>query len=156
MIARPDRRVFRLLRYGRAFACAAILLVALGSALLAHLGIDIAGDYLLPHDAYDGVEHSSRAVAFAGALVLLFGLALRLLCAALDEARGSAAALRRVLEPVLGRSPVRFMLLTALLALVALMAMESLDTVLENGRVDDLGDLLGGSIALVRMRSIVS
>lgn len=53
------------------------------AALIAHIGIDVLGVYLLPHDAYDDVAHGSRSIvsctvvaAVAGAAIHVFAIAL--------------------------------------------------------------------------------
>jgi hypothetical protein len=135
-------------QYGRAFACALIVFAVCAAALLAHVGIDSAGDRLLAHDAYDDVAHGSRAAAFAGALFVFAGLALRLLCAGLDQARGAGTTLRRAIEPAIGNSPWRFVALVVALSPALLACMEALDTWFAGGRIDDFGDLFGGSLAL--------
>jgi hypothetical protein len=135
-------------QYGRAFACAVVVLAVCAAALLAHVGIDIAGDRLLAHDAYDDVAHGSRTAAFAGGLFVFAGLVLRLLCAGLDQARGAGTTLRRAIEPAIGRSPWRFVAFVVALSPAMLAGMEGLDTSLAGGRIDDLGDLFGGSFAL--------
>lgn len=55
------------------------------AALFAHVGIDLAGDVVLAHDAYGGLAHRSRSEVIAAALTLALGV-LMLVVLALDEA----------------------------------------------------------------------
>lgn len=127
----------------------ALVLMAAGvAAFIAHVAIDVAGDYLLPHDSYDFVTHHSRAVAIAGSLLLAATVTLRVFDVALDQARGARISLRAVLDHALSPTPWRFIALVIVAALCTLGAMESLDTFARDGSLDDLADLLGGSVWL--------
>lgn len=140
--------VSRRLPQTRLFAAFMAVLTACGAALFAHVAIDIAGDVLLAHDTYDGLDHQSRGEMVAGGLIALVGLLLRLVWRALAEARGGYAARRLRFEEMFGRSAWRFALAVAFLALPALMAMEYVDVSAAGGRIDDVTDLLGGSLPL--------
>jgi hypothetical protein len=120
----------------------ALLLLCSGlfAAALAHLAIDALGDVLLAHDTYDDAAHETRSVLAAFALAALAAFALRHLVGAL---RGRSSM--RALVP---RAPAIFVLATVGVALAALGAMECLDATLAGQRLDDLGDVFGGSLAL--------
>jgi TRAP-type C4-dicarboxylate transport system permease small subunit len=124
------------------------LCAALAAALFAHVGIDVAGDYLLPHDTYDDVSHASRYVVLAAVAMLLFAMFVAALSAAIREARGSVDAFGRILRSSLGMGPLPFFVTTLAFAALTLVAMEYADANAAGQAVDDLGDLLGGSLAL--------
>lgn len=131
-----------------AFYGALVLVAGASSAILAHVVIDIAGDYLLPHDAYDGMNHHSRAVFAAIVVALAAVVALRFLWEALDRRCSSLTELLRGLRAARGASPWRFVACVAAVAVVALLGMEYADAVSDRVVVDGLEDLLGGSILL--------
>lgn len=129
--------------------CFALVLIAAGlAAFIAHVAIDVAGDYLLPRDSYDFVTHHSRAVAIAGSLVLAATVTLRVFGVALDQARGARISLRAVLDHALFPTPWRFVALVVAATLCALGAMESLDTLARDAKIDDLADMFGSSVWL--------
>ena len=128
-----------------AFYAALVLLAGAISAVFAHAAIDVAGDYLLAHDAYDGIAHHSRALFGAIALVAVALVALRFLWEALDRRASSLTGLLRGLRAARGTSGWRFVLLVSAVAFVALVAMEWTDALLDGVRIDDFADLLGGS-----------
>lgn len=131
-----------------AFYGALVLVTGAISAILAHVVIDIAGDYVLPHDAYDGMEHHSRAI-FAGVAVALAAIiVLRFLWEALDRRCTSLTELLRGLRAARGASPWRFVACVAAVALVALLGMEFADASSDRVVVNGFADLLGGSILL--------
>jgi hypothetical protein len=131
--------VFAALVLGGAACCA---------ALIAHVGIDVAGDFVLAHDAYDGLDHRSRSEVFVVALTLALGAFRNVVWRALDEARTGRPAPRPSFDDVFGRSPWRFLLAVVALTLPALMTMEFVDLCADGGRLDDPADLLGGSALL--------
>jgi hypothetical protein len=131
-----------------AFYGALVLVTGAISAIAAHVVIDWAGDFLLPHDTYDGMEHHSRAL-FAAVVVAIAALvALRYLWEALDHRCASLTELLRRLRAARGASPWRFVALVVGVAMVALLAMEYADALSDRVAVDGLEDLLGGSIWL--------
>jgi len=128
----------------RAAGALCAVAVAALSAALAHLAIDIAGDYLLPHDAYDDVAHDARTVVAAAAAAFLLAGAARSLYTsvrAMLGRRGAVAAIR------IG-SPIVFVGAVIGMSVPLLLAMETIDALAARRDVDDLGDLFGGSIAL--------
>lgn len=138
-----DVRVF-----GRVLSLALVLIAAGVAAFIAHVAIDVAGDYLLPRDSYDFVTHHSRAVAIAGSFVLAATVMLRVFDVALAQARGARLSLRAVLDHAISPTPWRFVALVVAATLGTLGAMDSLDTLARDGKVDDIADMLGGSIWL--------
>jgi hypothetical protein len=118
------------------------------AALFAHVGIDLAGDVVLAHDTYDGLDHRSRSEALIVSLALLFGALLRVAWLALDEARTGRAAARPSFDDVFGRERWRFIFTVVALTLPVLVTMELFDIVADGRRLDDVADLLGGSVWL--------
>jgi hypothetical protein len=120
--------------------------VALIAALIGHVLIDVLGDFVLDHDAYDDIDHSSRGIVALITLALAalgIGLGLR---ATIRDACGSEYALCASLRRAIPRSGLTFSLRAIALATLALCAMEAVDAALAGHPVDDLGDLFGGSI----------
>jgi hypothetical protein len=132
----------------RLFAAFMVVLAACAAALFAHVAIDLAGDVLLAHDTYDGVDHYSRGEVLAGGLGAAATALLRMVWRALEEARIGRSAPRPRFEEIFGRTPWPFVPAVAALALPTLMTMELADVLGTGGRVDDLTDLLGGSALL--------
>jgi hypothetical protein len=124
------------------------LVAACASALFAHVAIDIAGDYLLPHDAYDDVAHGSRVLVLGIVSAILTALALGALAAAVREARGSLDAFGRTLRSWLDVGLLRSLLLALVCSTLVLVAMECVDVRTAGGAIDDVGDLFGGSLLL--------
>jgi hypothetical protein len=135
-------------RIQAAFYGALVLVTGAISAILAHVVIDFAGDYLLPRDAYDGMEHHSRAIFGAVAVALAALVVLRFLWEALDRRCTSLTELLRGLRAARGVSPWRFVACVVSVAFVALLGMEFADAVSDRIVVDGIEDLLGGSILL--------
>ena len=126
-----------------------VCLVAVAGALAAacaHVAIDVAGDYLLARDAYDGIAHHSRAMLLALVGLAVLVVAVRAICDMLDRRCGSTRSTLAAVRDAVG-NPIGFTLSAAGVAVVALIGMESFDCSL-TGRVDDVGDLFGGSVAL--------
>jgi uncharacterized membrane protein len=126
-----------------------LCLVAVAGALAAaaaHVIIDVAGDYVLVRDAYDGLAHHSRALLLAIVGVAVLIGAVRAVFEVLDRRCSSTTRLLAAVRDALG-DPVRFALASAAVATIALVGMESFDCSL-TGRIDDVGDLFGGSVAL--------
>lgn len=121
---------------------------ALCAALAAHVAIDVLGDYLLPHDTYDGIAHDSRALVVLGALGATLGALAALARATLRSARGSEHALCGALARLVPRSAAAFAAAVTVFTLAILAAMEGLDAALAGAPADDAADLFGGSLAL--------
>jgi hypothetical protein len=122
--------------------------VALVAALIGHVVIDVLGDYLLAHDTYDDIDHTSRAIVAIVALALaLAGIAAGFR-AALREAHGSPNALCNAIRRAIPRRTSAFVLGAMLASIAILCVMEGCDALLAGHAVDDIGDLFGGSIVL--------
>jgi hypothetical protein len=126
-----------------AVACAAAL-----AAAIAHVAIDLAGDFVLAHDEYDDIGHGSRLPASEIALLLGLLLALRLLLRAGSNAAVARGALRRAVLVLIGRRPWAFASIVAATTLVATALMEFADTVTAGSARTDVAALFGGSIPL--------
>jgi hypothetical protein len=135
-------------RSGFALRLAVPLAAAFLAALMAHVAIDVAGDYVLVHDAYDDPAHGSRWLASIALAVPTLGALWTLTRAVLAEARGSRGALRTALHAAIPASRVAFALAVTALALFLVLCMARLDTFCAGIAVDDVADLLGGSIPL--------
>jgi hypothetical protein len=123
-----------------------LLSVALFAALTGHVVIDILGDFMLAHDTYDDMDHSSRtivALVTLGLTILGIGLGFH---AAIREARGSENAFCTALRGALPRSQPAFLIAAVVLATFVLCVMEGCDAWLAAHPVDDVGDLFGGSV----------
>ena len=124
-----------------------LLSVALFAALIGHVVIDVLGDFMLAHDAYDDIDHSSRGIVAAitlGLAVAGIGASIR---AMIREARGSDNAFCIALRAALPRSVPVFLIAAVTLSTCALCLMEGCDAWLAGRSIDDVGDLFGGSIA---------
>jgi len=120
--------------------------VALLAALLGHVIIDVLGDFMLAHDTYDDVDHSSRGVVALVTLALAccgIGFGLR---AAVSEAAGSEDAFCAALRSAIPRGIAAFTVLAILAATGIMCVMEGCDALLAGQSIDDLGDLFGGSV----------
>ncbi len=124
------------------------LVAALTAALFAHVAIDVAGDYLLPHDAYDDVAHGSRSLVIGAVAAILMLLASLAFWAAIREARGSVDAFRNAVRSWLDLGLHKTLLATLACTTVILIVMECIDVRAAGRPIDDAGDLFGGSIVL--------
>jgi Trk-type K+ transport system membrane component len=125
-----------------------LVVVTVGAAaLVSHAGIDMLGDFLLPHDTYDDVAHASRSLLCCAGLALLGTAAVWLLCGALDEVARREHAGERL--DVRRRYPVAWHLMLVVGGTLALLVgMEYADVTLAGRSISDAGDLLGGSLPL--------
>jgi hypothetical protein len=135
-------------RASGAFFGLVLLLTALVAAAAAHSLIDYIGDFALAHDSYDGMAHHARTLAIVIVLIFATGGVLRLLWSALDDGHASTATFRALVEPVLKLPMWRYAAAVFVVALLAVIAMESADALLGGVRIDDFADVLGGSIPL--------
>jgi hypothetical protein len=122
------------------------LCAAAGAAALAHLAIDIVGDYALPHDTYDSIAHDSRQLVAGIALFAAVTLALRGLRVCCEVAVANRGRL-----PVAGLSggQVAAFVAGVVVAVWSLVpAMELLDARLAGTALDGIDDAFGGSMAL--------
>jgi hypothetical protein len=124
----------------------AVLATALLAAVSAHVGIDVLGDYLVPDDSYDHLAHDSRLLFTAIALVLAAAAAIHCFlhfCAVATSIRMRIRLLHVPPARVAG-----VCVAIALLALLAVPAMETIDAILAGAEVDSLADAFGGSLLL--------
>lgn len=124
----------------------AALAAALLAAVAAHVGIDVAGDYLLPDDRYDHLAHASREVFTIIALGCAAGagtLLLRRMLAAVTSLPGRVRLLRMP-----RRNGVAAAAAVSTLALILVPLMETFDAIRSGADVDSLADAFGGSLLL--------
>ncbi|HEY1867825.1 MAG TPA: hypothetical protein VGG70_05970 [Candidatus Cybelea sp.] len=136
----------RLVRVGfRTMASLALCAAAAGAAL-AHLAIDVLGDYALTRDSYDYLRHGSRELVTGLALLVAVFLAARGLHVCCEIA---ARNRMRLVRPVLRLHEALVMLFGAVAASLAIVpAMEYLDGRLDGVPVRGLDEAFGGSIPL--------
>lgn len=128
------------------------LCAAAGGAALAHVTIDVVGDYALPADSYDHVAHGSRYLVAGLALfvaVVLAARGLRRCCeiAAANRTKLSCAAMRL-------REMLAFGFFAVLATCALVPGMECLDGRLAGEPVQQLGDAFGGSLLLGLVTSV--
>jgi len=129
----------------RTMASLALCAAAAGAAM-AHLAIDVLGDYALPRDSYDYLRHGSRELMTGMALLFAVLVAARGLRVCCDIA---AKHRTRLVRPILGVHETLAMLLGAVVASLAIVpAMEYFDGRLDGIPVRGLGEAFGGSIPL--------
>ncbi|HEX4014978.1 MAG TPA: hypothetical protein VHX17_13965 [Candidatus Cybelea sp.] len=114
--------------------------------MLAHVAIDVVGDFALEHDSYDNIAHGSRELVTAFAIFLALVLAWRGLKNCFEIA---ALNRRRIVEITFGaRQTAGYFCATVLASVVAVPAMELLDGRDDGVNVARLSDAFGGSLAL--------
>lgn len=126
-----------------------VVLTACVTALVAHVLIDMLGDFALVHDAYDRIEHGSRLVIFAGSVGLVTLALFWLWCSAVADARTPRSGVRDLLISA-GRctaTPVAI-IATIGLAVVMIGGMECVDVFRGGEAATDLADAFGGSLLL--------
>ncbi|MFZ1017054.1 MAG: hypothetical protein WAN39_04195 [Candidatus Cybelea sp.] len=126
--------------------CSLALCAAMAAAAMAHVAIDVVGDFALAHDSYDNLAHGSRELVTAIALLAALVLALRGLKSCCEIA---ALNRRRVLRISFGlRQTIGYLAATVLASCAAVPAMEWLDGRADGVAIDRLSDAFGGSVAL--------
>ncbi len=129
------------------------LCAAAAGAALAHLAIDVLGDYALAHDSYDDFAHSSRILVTVIALVVAALLAARGLCACCEVAARNRTRLAR---PGFSSAAAFAYAATAVASSCAVVpAMEWFDGRVDGFAVTALGDAFGGSLALGLLTTVV-
>jgi hypothetical protein len=122
------------------------LCAAAAGAALAHVAIDVVGDYLLPADSYDHLAHGSRDLVTGLALALATVLAVRGLhvcCTIASAHRG------RLARPGVGALGTFGLFAGAVGASCAMVpAMEWLDGRIDGAPVTRFADAFGGSVLL--------
>lgn len=130
------------------------LCAAAAGAAMAHLAIDVLGDYALSRDSYDHLSHGSRELMTAVALLLAGVLAARGLRVCCDIATRNR---NRLARPVLRLGDMVAMLGAGAITSAAMVpGMEYLDGRLDGVPVRGLSDAFGGSIPLGLATTIVS
>ncbi len=131
-----------------AFYAGLVVFAAALAAVLAHVVIDVAGDYLLAHDTYDGVAHHSRGLFLGIALGVLALALLRYLFELFDRRSSSMVSLLRCLRAAQGAHLLGFVAWVCAATPLALVGMEAYDLLADFGHVASVRALLGGSVAL--------
>ena len=124
----------------------AVMATALLAAVSAHVGIDVLGDYLVPDDAYDHLAHASRLLFTLVALGLAAAAAVHCFlhfCAAAASIRTRVRLLRVRPAQIAGAC-----VSIALLALLLVPCMETIDAIQAGAEIDSLADAFGGSMVL--------
>ncbi|HET6275159.1 MAG TPA: hypothetical protein VFE16_04380 [Candidatus Cybelea sp.] len=122
------------------------LCAAAAAAAIAHVAIDVVGDFALARDSYDNLGHSSRELMSGIALIIATWLAVRGLRICCEIAAKHRASL---LRPALRLRETLGLFAGAVAASVAIVpAMEYLDGRLDGVRVGGLNDAFGGSMLL--------
>lgn len=119
---------------------------AAAAAALAHVAIDIVGDYALAHDTYDNVAHTSRGLVtgiavFIAVLLARQGLRVCLAIAMANRGRANSPGPFR-------REMLLFILGAIAMSAIIVPGMEWLDGRLDGVPVREFDDAFGGSIAL--------
>jgi len=134
------------MRLGLGTILSLVLCAAAAAGAVAHLLIDVFGDYVLAHDSYDGVGHGSRILVTALALVIAAILAARAVrsCIAVAAENGNRAAV----QPAEHGARGRFVFGVIASGLVIVPAMEWADGWIAGAPVLGLGAAFGGSLLL--------
>ncbi|HEX3369623.1 MAG TPA: hypothetical protein VHS56_08615 [Candidatus Cybelea sp.] len=126
--------------------CSLALCAAAAAAAMAHVAIDVIGDFALRHDSYDNLAHGSRELVTAVALLVALTLALRGLKNCCEIAAHNR---RRVARIAFGfRQTIAYLVATVLAGCAAVPAMEWLDARADGVTIDGLSDAFGGSVVL--------
>jgi hypothetical protein len=122
------------------------LCAAAAGAALAHAAIDVIGDYVLPRDSYDYLQHGSRELVTGLALLVAMLVALQGLRSCCEIAATNRS---RLLRPALRLRDALGLIAGAAAASALLVpGMEYLDGRIDGTAVRGLSDAFGGSIAL--------
>ena len=122
------------------------LCAAAAAAAIAHVAIDVVGDYVLTSDSYDHLRHGSRELMTGVALVIAAFLAARGLRMCCEIA---ATNRTRLLRPAMRlREALGLLSAAAGASVVTVPAMEYFDGRLDGVPVHRLSEAFGGSISL--------
>jgi hypothetical protein len=122
------------------------LCAAAAGAALAHLAIDVVGDYALAHDSYDNLAHDSRGLISGIALAIAIFLAGRGLRHCCEIALRNRARLPAT--PGRARELLGFTLAAVAASLFLVPAMEWFDGRLDGVPIQSLSAAFGGSLLL--------
>jgi hypothetical protein len=115
-------------------------------AVIAHVAIDVVGDYALASDSYDYLQHDSRALVGGAALAIAVFLAARGLSACCAIAARNRTRLPS--PPLDARELLAFVLAAVYGSVLFVPAMEWLDGRLDSAPVRHLDEAFGGSLLL--------
>ncbi|MBV9027947.1 MAG: hypothetical protein JO311_04980 [Candidatus Eremiobacteraeota bacterium] len=122
------------------------LCAAAAAAAAAHFVVDVVGDFALSHDSYDHLQHGSRGVVTAIAVVLAGMLALRGLvscCEIAERDRTRIAAAKFGLAETMA-----FFVVVLVMAAMLVPSMEFLDARVAGAAFGGIGDAFGGSLLI--------
>ncbi len=140
------RRSAALVRVGFRTLLSLLLCAAAAGAALAHVAIDVAGDYLLPADTYDHLQHGSRELVTGLAILIAAVLAARGLRACCTIATANRGMLAR---PAIGiRETLGLFAGAVATSAFVVPAMELLDGRIDGVAVQSMPDAYGGSVLL--------
>lgn len=134
------------MRVGFRTVLSLVLCAAAAGAALAHLAIDVAGDFALAHDSYDNLAHHSRGLVSGVALAIAVFLAARGLRHCCEIALRNRARFPAMLSRTRELLGFTFAAVAASLPIVP--AMEWFDGRLDGAPVQSLGAAFGGSLLL--------
>lgn len=129
------------------------LCAAAAGAVIAHVAIDVIGDFALAHDSYDYLQHDSRALVGGVALAIAVLLAARGLSACCAIAARNRSRLPSA--PLDAREPLAFVLAAVYGSVLFVPAMEWLDGRLDSAPVRHLDEAFGGSLLLGVMTTVI-
>jgi hypothetical protein len=136
----------RRVRLGNGTLALLLACAAFAAAAIAHVAIDVVGDFALPHDTYDYIAHNSRDLVSGIAFTVAAVGALRWLHTCLTIA--SANRGRQAATSIGKWRAAAFVFGTSLVASILVPAMEVLDGKLDKVPVKELDDAFGGSVLL--------
>jgi hypothetical protein len=120
------------------------LCAAAAGAVLAHVAIDVVGDYALANDSYDHLHHSSRELISGVALAIAAILVARGLRGCCEIAQRNRTRLAQTAYGM--REAVGYSIGAVAASCVLVPAMEWLDGRLDGMAVRQIGDAFGGSL----------
>jgi len=125
-----------------------IAIVACVGAVLSHLAIDGAANFVVAHDPMDDVEHASRATLVLGVAAMLAGVVACMLVSAWSDVASRESLLAGVMHEVGRSNPWLLAARIAPICFGLVAAMEAADSAAAGVRVDDVAALFGGSVPL--------
>jgi hypothetical protein len=122
------------------------LCAAAAGAVLAHVAIDVVGDYALTTDSYDHLHHSSRELISGVALAIAFILVARGLRGCFEIAQRNRTRLAHAAYGM--REAVGYSMAAVGASCALVPAMEWLDGRLDGIAIREIGDAFGGSLLI--------
>lgn len=123
-----------------------LLCAAAGAAALAHVAIDVVGDYALPRDSYDYIAHDSRNLVACLALGAAIVIALRGLRVCCDLATANRGRLPG--GDIARSTAIAFVGIVTAAATFFVPVMELLDSRIDGIPLEGFDDAFGGSLLL--------